>query len=315
MSAREAFFLGGGRMKLDANMSGTDANNATTDHGELPHTSSITFSHTTESFAGMRINGEMAEVGHTLPELTVLKELFEGTHEVELIDLGERTGNRRAAHVLVIRGFVQDKDAVLLDLETRVHPFVDKQTIMRGKIMNRQARWCACLGPTAVAADIANGVGVVVPFGNLPHISQLREQLNQTGLPKLHDLNAEVNFYYDAKACYIGFHGDSERPDVCGVVIGRSKALHFQGFRKAIPVGERLSIELHSGDMYIGCETAFGHRWERERANSNVVHYRHAACDLEGNRNIKSNEQIIAEKEKKQDRARAKRQIGAAHAI
>jgi hypothetical protein len=163
--------------------------------------------------------------------------------------------------------------------------------MMRNELKNRIARYCACLGETRVEADLGQGIGVVIPFGEVPAIEVLREKLGV--IPEMRGLLAEVNEYYDAKKCYIGFHGDSERPDVVGCVFGQGKILAFQGFRKAVPVGERVELELGHGDLYMGCKVAFGHHWKRERCRVDCVHYRHAAYQT-GNRAIKSNVQILA---------------------
>lgn len=278
----------------------------TTDHDQLAHTASITFSASTESFAGMQINGTRATRGYTLQEMQYVMAMLPG--QCELIELGERTGSGRTAHVLVLRGLAaEEKDSLLQELVEKVRPYVDKQAWMQGKLKNRQARYCACIGDEASAADLEHRKGVVLAYRDLPAMSALRAKIGRFGLENTQQLLAEVNDYYDAKKCYIGFHGDSERPDVWGVVIGKSKHLHFQAFCKAEPVGERVSILLNSGDAYMGCETAFGHKWDKERARKDCVHYRHAACDPAGHPQIKSNDVIRLANQKKRQATKAKK--------
>jgi len=271
----------------------------------LQWTSSLTFSWSTESFAGMYVNGHKRTSGYTRENLDRVKLSFATAgYIVEDIALGTQSGTGREARVLVVRGALLGEevglaDAVVADLEQVVHPQTDTQALMRGKLLNRIARYCACLGEKPVAADLANGVGVVIPFNTVPAIEALRLRLGV--IPETRNLLAEVNYYYDADKGYIGFHGDSERPDVLGCVVGRSKALAFQGFCRARPTGERVILELEHGDLYIGCEVAFGHHWKKERCRSDCIHYRHAAYQT-GNPIIKSNAQIHLAVDKKDTR-------------
>jgi hypothetical protein len=258
-------------------------------------TSTITFSSSTESFAGMQVNGHQRTSGYTSAHLDQVQQVFaRAGYTVEDIALGTHSKTGREGRVLIVRGaFLTDglADAVAVDLQQVVHPQTDRMAVMHNVLKNRVARYCACLGETRVHADLSKGIGVVVPFDEVPAIQVLRKRLGV--LPETCGLLAEVNYYYDAKKCYIGFHGDSERPDVLGCVVGQSKVLAFQGFQRAVPVGERVELQLNEGDVYIGCEVAFGHHWKRERCRDNCVHYRHAAYQP-GNSAIKSNVQLRA---------------------
>ena len=266
--------------------------------------STVTFANSTESFAGMHINGLQRTSGYTHAELNeVVRRFGQRGCAVEDLDLGRLTGTSVPGRVVVVRNAFRDiADAVAVDLEDVVHPRTDRQALMRNKLLTRRARYCACLGNEAVEADLANGVGVVVPFKDTPAIQALRERIGVC--ERTRDLLAEVNYYFDHRKCYIGFHGDSERPDVIGCVLGASKNLHFQGFRKAIPEGERVTVKLHHGDLYIGCESAFGFHWSKLRASGQSVHYRHAAGN-ESCTAIKDNTAITAAKQRKRVRSTA----------
>ena len=263
-------------------------------HLQTDWTSTITFSASTESFTGMQVNGHQRTSGYTTANLDQVQQVFSiAGYTVEDIALGNHSGTGREGRMLIIRGaFLEGglADAVAMDLQQVVHPRTDRKAMMHNVLKNRHARYCACLGETSVESDLANGVGVVVSFGEVPAIAVLRKRLGV--IHETSGLLAEVNYYYDAKKCYIGFHGDGERPDVMGAVIGQSKILAFQGFQKAVPVGERVELQLNHGDVYIGCEVAFGHHWKHERCRSNCVHYRHAAYQP-GNPAVKSNRQIL----------------------
>ena len=266
----------------------------------------------------MRINGKMAPEGYTKQDIDALAEAFGANpgHEVCVYNLAERTGLSRAAYVLVIRRAFKDLcDSVADDLQHGVFPSEDRKmwNERRKQVQQRHARYCCCIGDAAVEPDISKGIGCVVSFDTIPAVAELRNRLTFAGMecdiPKLCDLNGEVNHYYDAKKCYIGFHGDGERPDVVGFVVGASKTLHFQGFCGADPVGERLEIIVHHGDLYVMCEVACGHNWKAEIAarGQGVVHYRHAACDPRGHRCVPTNEKIMAARAQKASKRVLKR--------
>jgi hypothetical protein len=222
---------------------------------------------------------------------------------VEDIALSGRSGTGREGRVLVVRGALLGTtdglaDAVALDLEHVAHAQTDRMAIMRKKLLHRRARYSACIGETRVDADLANGVGVVLAFSTMPAVEAVRRYIGV--IPETRDKLAELNYYFESTS-YIGFHGDSERPDVLGTVFGMSKDLVIQGFCRARPVGKRVTISLNHGDLYMGCEVAFGHHWSRERCRDDVIHYRHAAS-RPGNRAIKSNEQIIIGNERKKQK-------------
>ena len=67
--------------------------------------------------------------------------------------------------------------------------------------------------------------------------------------------------------CGIGFHGDSERPDVAALVLGATKELHFQAFCKAEPVGPRKVVTVGNGDIYFMDEVACGFTWAEDRGS------------------------------------------------
>ena len=57
------------------------------------------------------------------------------------------------------------------------------------------------------------------------------------------------NLYYDISCCGIGFHGDSERRKVVAVRLGAAFPLQFQWFLRSAPMGQRVNVDLHHGDM------------------------------------------------------------------
>ena len=67
-------------------------------------------------------------------------------------------------------------------------------------------------------------------------------------------LVGELNHYFNANTCGIGWHGDAERKLVAGARFGPgAKGMPFkmQWFYKGVPVGKEARIELDAGDIYI----------------------------------------------------------------
>ena len=289
---------------------------------KFPWAASVTLSKSTESYAGMSINGEMAKNGYSKEMLEKMIDFYTKKGcKCELIALHTESGTDREAYVAVFRNAHPHLlDGVVWDLEWVVFQNLDEEMYNRRTktVQTRRARQCVCIGDKEVKADIPNGVGGVVSYANVPSLQLLRDELTQIG-EELHlptaDLLAEVN-HYDPEKGYIGFHGDGERPDVIGATFGAAKELHFQGFCGADPVGKRVTVALNHGDMYVMDEDACGHNWVKERTPSQArrgcVHYRHAACAPEGNPNVPSNKKILEMRAKKkvkseQQRAEKKR--------
>jgi hypothetical protein len=72
----------------------------------------------------------------------------------------------------------------------------------------------------------------------------------------------ELNHYYDAEECSIGWHGDEESLIAVGARFGYGAndfPLKFQWYMKGKPIGCEGKIELHTGDVYIMSEKAVGY--------------------------------------------------------
>jgi hypothetical protein len=120
-----------------------------------PWTTTLTFSASTESYAGMSINGTLLEAGYSAEQLDKFKLAFEQKGcVVEDIRLGHATGTGRAGRVLVVRGALMTGttqhdghlvDAVVTDWAW-LHPKTDKEAMMRGKLLQRKARYCTQVG-------------------------------------------------------------------------------------------------------------------------------------------------------------------------
>lgn len=277
-----------------------------------PWAASITFSKSTESHAGTVIHGTKAREGYTSDDLNAAKDIAaEAGYEAEIVNLHEACDTSvRSAYVLVVRGacrlLADDVDLADVQREYRsvIWPNLDRHLVSYGKVLTKHARGNAELGPEDIAsnyADFSPGErvagrpvsGRVIAFSRVPLHAALARGWERILGPKGANLRAELNHYgpshpsggvedknpsHTFARTGIGFHGDSERPDVACLCIGNeTKELHFQAFKGSEPVGERCVLTLHPGDAYVMCETACGFRWKTELRSARIVHYRHAA--------------------------------------
>ncbi len=152
---------------------------------------------------------------------------------------------------------------------------VDKQALMRGRVVNKHARWNVCFDTSAQSPDYAAGKGTVVPWDVVPHTRRIRESLVEMH-PSLANIKAEYNDYYDVSVCGIGYHGDSERREVVAVRVGASLPIYYQWFHRSKPVGPRQVVPLGGDDLYVMSEKAVGTDWKK----SSIMTLRHSAgCD------------------------------------
>jgi alkylated DNA repair dioxygenase AlkB len=150
---------------------------------------------------------------------------------------------------------------------------VDRKAKMRGRVVNKHARYNVCYGETSQDPDYEEGKGTVVAFDEVPLLQAIREGLPRFIGAKSVDLQAELNKYYDVAKCGIGFHGDSERKLVAAIRLGASIPLHYQWFHQGSPIGTRVRLTLQHGDLYVMSEKATGFDWKRRK----IPTLRHAA--------------------------------------
>jgi len=132
---------------------------------------------------------------------------------------------------------------------------------MRGRVVNKLARWNLCYADEDQEPNYEEGKGRIINFSSIQYINKIRESLGiYTGYENLF---AELNYYYNTKKCGIGFHGDSERKLVIGIRIGKSLRLHYQWYKSSEPVGQRCKIKLNDGDVYFMSDKAVGYDWKR----------------------------------------------------
>ena len=228
----------------------------------------ITFSESVENHVGMQQIGKKLDEGFSRKELREIRTKFEErglTCKIYNLNkyLPDDVDDVEKATVLVIRNglsILSNINGIKKELNNQKE-LVDKKALMRGKIVNKHARWNLCYADKEQEPDYEKGKGRVINFKDIPYINNIRENLGKyTGYENLF---AELNYYYDINKCGIGFHGDSERKLVIGIRIGTSLKLHYQWYKSYKPIGERCKIKLNDGDVYIMSDKAVGYDWKR----------------------------------------------------
>lgn len=259
-------------------------------------TITITFGDQAENHAGMQKIGVAAEEGYSVKELDEifdeLKELGDIDAEIVYIDYPKiarsedppkdindvNEGKEAPAAILIIRDglkklFNVDPDD-LYEEQKKLNP--DTKAYMRGKVVNKKARYNLCFSDEGQKADFENKKGTIIRFKDVKLLNRIRKKLKKYFGEKAEDLQAEGNYYYDLSDCGIGYHGDSERMIVIAIRLGATMPLRYQWFHRFKAKGRYYTFELNHGDMYIMSSKAVGYDWKK----SSIWTLRHAAgCD------------------------------------
>ena len=252
-------------------------------------TISITFGEQVENHRVMEKIGQLAENGYDVQDFDeIIKKLQEDEIEYKLVDLKKNLPSNiknddnssyddLTAKVLIIKKGVNyilsnPKGADYLFNEQKTLPF-DRKAYMRGRVVNKRARWNSCFADFSQKPDYENKKGTIVSFKKTHFLKRLRNRLHKFFGKKAKKLYAEMNYYYDVEQCGIGFHGDTERKIVICARLGETMNIHFQWFFNRKPIGKREILNLNHGDMYIMSEKAVGLDWKR----SIIPTLRHAA--------------------------------------
>ena len=241
-----------------------------------PQTSTITltFGDQAENHVGMEQLGQKVAEGegfHYEDLVEIYHRFMEQGVTAELYSLHESAAPEAAsnplppAYVLVLRNAAQafGLDAATLWEEQVALP-VDKKAFMYGRVVNKHARWNLCFDDVPHEPDYENGKGRVIGYEQVPHLDHMVRQFPEKFGPKGENLKGEGNYYYDVSSCGIGFHGDSERRKVVALRLGASLPLYYQWYHSGKPVGPRIELELHNGDMYVMSEKAVGTDWKKK---------------------------------------------------
>jgi hypothetical protein len=261
-------------------------------------TVTITFGDQAENHVGMEKLGTLSNCGFNLRDLKRCKRRFErlGTN-CELIDIikeaeieemiTDEMATPTPAYLLIIRNGVDimlqakeehpDEDNIehniLLFNELVAIP-VDKKALMRGKVVNKKARYNLCFSNFHQEPDYEIGKGTVVNFKSLPLLRYIHKQLPyyicEEDKKGWHNLVAEGNYYYDTEECGIGYHGDNERRRVIAIRLGKKMPLCYQWYVNGERIGKRVELQLNSGDIYIMSEKAVGYDWKSRITKVNI---------------------------------------------
>ena len=246
-------------------------------------TFTLTFGDQAENHVGMQKIGEAAREGFTLEDLQQAQSWFQTRGIVcELTDLRTYADSgseleQGSPYILVARNGL----SVLLPEGRTVDEMFseqdglekDTQAKMRGRVVNKTARWNLCFNEEAQEPDYAAGRGRIVAYESVPLLHHVLEQWPNVIGEKGYGLVVEGNYYYDLKKCGIGFHGDSERRKVIGVRLGATLPLRYQWFHRWVPLGRPCDLHLNHGDVYFMSEKATGRDWK----SPSLYTLRHAA--------------------------------------
>lgn len=253
-------------------------------------TITLTFGNVAENHAGMQKIGIPYDSGLTKDDLRNIRKFFtDKGFECKLYHLHDLikdfAHDYEKAYLLVVKrgisGLLDGTGFGVDDLMFEQNQLdKDKKAFMRGKVVNKKARYNLCFSDFDQQSDFANKKGTIIDFARLPVLNSMRIAIaTMDNNPKLANLQCEGNYYYDIKKTYIGFHGDGEREIVIGCRLGESFPLHYQWFKNWEKVGERFEIELEHGDLYVMSDKAVGRDWKKKPSSYTIRH----AAGLVGN--------------------------------
>lgn len=244
----------------------------------------ITYGDVAENHARMQKIGQLHAEGYSLATLQAVQERLLGEGIVsDLIPLHEvllEEDRTEEAYVLVIRKGAQHilgTDGTVELMAENDALTMDKHALMRGRVVNKLARWNLCFADEDQEPLYEDGKGRIVAWRHIPLMQQIRLKIAEWTDDEL--LNGEANYYYDVSKCGIGYHGDGERKKVFAVRMGPSKGampLYYQWYLRSEKIGPRIQLDLCDGDMYMMSAKAVGFDWLKK----NILTLRHATgCD------------------------------------
>lgn len=245
----------------------------------MNQTITITYGESVENHVGNQQIGKKLNQGISYTELQNMEKKLNKKYTCELIDLKSFLDTKYHtetpdAGILIVRNFVgtffKSKTASSIMFDELAQLTWDTKALMRGKVVNKHARYNLCFADFSQDPEYEDGKGRVYDFKDLKKLDEMRKFLEKlVG----ESLNAEGNYYYDTKKCYIMYHGDGERFIVCGVRFGADFPLYYQWYKNYESISDAKKISLSSGDLYIMSDKAVGCDWKRKT----IPTLRHAA--------------------------------------
>jgi hypothetical protein len=223
----------------------------------------ITFGDVAENHAKMQKIGTLHDNGYSIEKLEQVQTKLNGyglTTEMVNLNVGFEEGFEPAKVLVIRRGaqFILGEETAGL-IKENDDLTMDKKAFMKGRVVNKVARWNLCFADEDQEPNYDDGKGRVVSWGRIPKMARIRQVISEWTEDVL--LNGEANYYYDISKCGIGYHGDGERRKVFAVRMGETMSLYFQWFQRSLPVGPPFELVLNDGDMYIMSEKAVGFDW------------------------------------------------------
>lgn len=247
-------------------------------HIESGSTITITFGDRAENHTGMQIIGEDAKEGFSNEDLvTIYYNLVKFGMKPQFYDLqkilpGPSVEQSRKASIIVIPNMIDAEEAKemfseLVDLDW------DKKAFMRGRVVNKKARYNLIFSDCDQEPEYQTGKGRIINIQRTPLLQRMQKRLPSLFGEKASNLVAEGNYYYDNKICGIGYHGDAERKITIGLRLGNRLPLYFRWYQKGKPCSPEAQIMINSGSLYIMSNVALGRDWKKR----NIMTLRHAA--------------------------------------
>ena len=245
----------------------------------------LTYGDRAEAHVGMEIHGVGAVEGYSVDEVHDFHRHLKHEYDINsTIEMMEHL-DQHAALLIIPNGVDQilaqcSKSGFtyqdLYNEQLALEPLYDRHALMKGRVVNKHARWNTVFDDISAEPDYINAKSRVTAFNDVRVTSELRHVWSQLFGSKAKNLKCEGNYYYDPSKCGIGYHGDTERKIVIGIRLGATMPLCFAWYHRFQQVGYTYRYELNGGDIYVMSEKAVGHDWRK----SSQYTLRHAAgCD------------------------------------
>lgn len=229
----------------------------------MKSTITITFSESVENHVGNQQIGTKINNGISVDELIIIKNMYEKEGYIcNYYDLSSLINNYENAGLLVIRNYLKNDN--LFNILSKLN--WDKKVMMKGRVVNKHARYNLCFSNFEQEPNYEDGKGRVYDFSKLPELDKIRNDISKyiDNICINVNINAEGNYYYDNEKCYIGLHGDTERRLVIGLRLGDEFPLFFRGYHKKNPISDFFKINLNGGDLYYMSDKAVGYDWRKQ---------------------------------------------------
>ena len=228
----------------------------------------VTLGDQAENSVHMQKIGKLKEHGLSEKDMFELVREFRLGYKCFLHDLTqsrEELTHIQGAYLLVIKNFIGDRRKKDLFNELEALDW-DKKKVLKMNdtltIVTSRRSYNLCFSDFEQKPDLENRKGRVVKWDDVPVLKEVKEELENVFQGRCGDLQGEGNYYFDAKKCNIGWHGDEERKVVVGLRVGDDFPLRYQWRKNWKNVGEEMTFTLSGGDVYIMSEKAVGHDWK-----------------------------------------------------